>query len=193
MSLHRSVGRTSDQRRNAIDPTIRLDLTQNPYGPCPAAIEAVETCLESPPDSLLATFRRRLGEVYRVPAESIHSSEVSMRGSPHRGSARRAARRLSALGHGEPRRGMLSGIRPGNDRARSGAAMRSSGRNSLRISLRTGWPSSTRRRTLWARFFRRRTSSACLALAHAWSSTSDLRSIPRSRSCRSLASSTTSS
>ena len=42
MNLNRSVGRTSIQRRNAIDPTIRLDLTQNPHGPCPAAIEAVE-------------------------------------------------------------------------------------------------------------------------------------------------------
>jgi len=72
VSLHRSLGRTSIQPRNAFDSTIRLDLIQNPYGPCPAAIEAVETCLESPPDSLAATFRRRLGEVYRVPTESIH-------------------------------------------------------------------------------------------------------------------------
>jgi histidinol-phosphate/aromatic aminotransferase/cobyric acid decarboxylase-like protein len=54
------------------DPTIRLDLTHNPYGPCPAAIEAVEACLDSPPESLAATFRHRLGQVYRVPVGSIH-------------------------------------------------------------------------------------------------------------------------
>ena len=50
VSLHRSVGQASIKRRNAFDPTIRLDLMQNPYGPCPAAIEAVETCQEFPPE-----------------------------------------------------------------------------------------------------------------------------------------------
>jgi histidinol-phosphate aminotransferase len=71
MSLHRSTGRPSAQRRDAFDPTIRLDLMQNPYGPCPAAVEAVEMCLESSPESLVTSFRRRLSEVYRVPAGSI--------------------------------------------------------------------------------------------------------------------------
>ena len=46
VSLDRSVGQASIQRRNAFDPTIRLDLIHNPYGPCPAAIEAVEACQE---------------------------------------------------------------------------------------------------------------------------------------------------
>jgi histidinol-phosphate aminotransferase len=72
MSLHRSVAWTPVQRHNAFDPTVRLDLMQNPYGPCPAAIEAVETCPEVLTDSLAATFRHRLGEVYRVSAESVH-------------------------------------------------------------------------------------------------------------------------
>ena len=72
MSLHRSAGRTSDQRHRALDPTIRLDLIQNPYGPCPAAVDAVEMCLESPLESLVDSFRRRLSEVYRVPTGSIH-------------------------------------------------------------------------------------------------------------------------
>jgi histidinol-phosphate/aromatic aminotransferase/cobyric acid decarboxylase-like protein len=72
MSLGRSVGWTCAPRGDAFDPTIRLDHTQNPYGPCPAAIEAVELGPQSPPDSLAATFRRRLGEGYRVPAGSIH-------------------------------------------------------------------------------------------------------------------------
>src|SRR5215212_5774773 len=72
MSLHRSVAWTPVQRHNAFDPTVRLDLMQNPYGPCPAAIEAVETLPEVLTDSLAATFRHRLGEVYRVSAESVH-------------------------------------------------------------------------------------------------------------------------
>ena len=83
MSLRRSVERTSAPRGDAFDPTIRLDLTQNPYGPCPAAIEAVEKSPQSPPDSLAATFRRRLSEVYRVPAGSIHllgSADAAIRG-----------------------------------------------------------------------------------------------------------------
>ena len=64
--------RNSIQRPNAIDSTIRLDLLQNPHGPCPAAIEASESCQEFPPDSLLATFRREIAEIYRVPEESVH-------------------------------------------------------------------------------------------------------------------------
>jgi histidinol-phosphate aminotransferase len=69
VTLQRSPRR---ERRNAVGPTIRLDLVHNPFGPCPAVIEAIETWLESPPGSLAATFRRRLGEIYHVPAESIH-------------------------------------------------------------------------------------------------------------------------
>jgi histidinol-phosphate aminotransferase len=83
LSLHRSVEQASVQPHHAFDRTIRLDLMQNPYGPCPAAIEAVETCLESPPNSLTAAFRRRLGEVYRVPAGSIQllgSVDAGIRG-----------------------------------------------------------------------------------------------------------------
>lgn len=72
MSLHRSVGQASIQRRTEIDRPIRLDLTLNPHGPCPAALEAAETYQEFSPDSLAAAFRRGIGEVYRVPAESVH-------------------------------------------------------------------------------------------------------------------------
>jgi histidinol-phosphate aminotransferase len=75
MSLRRATRHASDLRSDVFDPTIRLDLTQNPYGPCPAAIEAVEACHESPAESLAATFRRRLGQTYRVPAGSIHLFE----------------------------------------------------------------------------------------------------------------------
>lgn len=70
MSLHRSVGPA--QPRNTDERTVRLDLVHNPHGPCPAAIEAVEACQEIPLDLLIATFRRRIGEIYRVPAESVH-------------------------------------------------------------------------------------------------------------------------
>jgi histidinol-phosphate aminotransferase len=83
MSLRRSAGRTSVRRHDACQPTIRLDLTQNPYGPCPAAIEAVEMPPQFLSDSLAATLRRRLGEVYRVPAGSIHlleSADAAIRG-----------------------------------------------------------------------------------------------------------------
>jgi histidinol-phosphate/aromatic aminotransferase/cobyric acid decarboxylase-like protein len=72
MSLRHSTRHASDRQSDLFDPTIRLDLTQNPYGPCPAAIEAVEACLGSPADSLVAAFRRRLGQNYRVSAGSIH-------------------------------------------------------------------------------------------------------------------------
>jgi len=72
VSLHSSASRISAKRGNAFDPTIRLDLTQNPYGPCPAAIEALESGPEIPSESLIATFRRRLNEVYRVPVGSIY-------------------------------------------------------------------------------------------------------------------------
>src|SRR5687768_3706205 len=83
MSLRRPAGQTSVRRHDAFDPTIRLDLTQNPYGPCPAAIEAVEMTPQFLSDSLAATFRRQLSEVYRVPAGSIHllgSVDAAIRG-----------------------------------------------------------------------------------------------------------------
>ena len=83
MNLRRRVGRASARRRDEFVPTVRLDLTQNPYGPSPAAIEAVESGLESPSGSLAALFRRRLSEVYRVPLESVHlldGVDASIRG-----------------------------------------------------------------------------------------------------------------
>jgi histidinol-phosphate aminotransferase len=83
VSRHRSVEQPTIQRPDAADSTIRLDLMQNPHGPCPAAIEAVETCQELPPDSLVATFRRAIGETYRVPADSVHlvgSVDAAIRG-----------------------------------------------------------------------------------------------------------------
>ncbi len=86
MSLHRSGERLSAQLRHD-DPIIRLDLAQNPYGPCPAAIEAVEMDQESSPESLAAAVRRRLSGAYRVPIESIHlldSVDASIRGIARR-------------------------------------------------------------------------------------------------------------
>jgi histidinol-phosphate aminotransferase len=83
VSLHRSVGQASIKRRNATDPIIRLDLMQNPHGPCPAAIEAAETCREFLPEFLVTTFRRRLADHYRVPTESVHlvgSVDAGIRG-----------------------------------------------------------------------------------------------------------------
>jgi histidinol-phosphate aminotransferase len=83
VSLNQSVKQTSGQRSNAIDSTIRLDLMQNPHGPCPAAIEAIEACQEFPRDSLVATLRRAIGEIHRVPTESVHlvgSVDAGIRG-----------------------------------------------------------------------------------------------------------------
>jgi len=83
MSLHRSPGRTPAWRRDAFDPTIRLDLTQNPYGSCPAAIEALELCPPTPLAPLAAALRNRLSEIYHVPAGSIHlvrSADEASRG-----------------------------------------------------------------------------------------------------------------
>lgn len=71
MSLRHSAKPCSARRSEAFDSTIRLDLTHNPYSSCPVAIEAVDARLDSPPESLAAAFRHRLGEVYRVPAGSI--------------------------------------------------------------------------------------------------------------------------
>jgi histidinol-phosphate/aromatic aminotransferase/cobyric acid decarboxylase-like protein len=91
MSLHRSTRRTSVERSDTYDPAIRLDHAHNPYGACPAAIEAVEACLESPSDLLEGTFRRRLSQVYRVPVGSIHlfgsvDSAICVLASRHPGS-----------------------------------------------------------------------------------------------------------
>jgi histidinol-phosphate aminotransferase len=72
MSLHRSADRGSAQRGAMSGTTIRLDLTQNPYGPCPAAIEAIEECRDTSPEVLADSLRRRLSELYRVPAAWIH-------------------------------------------------------------------------------------------------------------------------
>ena len=72
MSLDRTVARAHARRRAAIEPVIRLDLLENPYGPCPAAIEAVGMSPESPPELLAARLRRQLSQNYRVPSESIH-------------------------------------------------------------------------------------------------------------------------
>ena len=77
VSLHSSASRISAKRGNAFDQTIRLDLTQNPYGLCPAAIEALRRARRS---HLIAHrhFRRRLNQVYRVPVVRFISSEASM-------------------------------------------------------------------------------------------------------------------
>src|SRR4051812_18183405 len=72
MSLHRSMRHAPARRSDALDTIIRLNTTHNPYGPCPAASEAIEAGRESLPESLAATFRLRLSEVYRVPVGSIH-------------------------------------------------------------------------------------------------------------------------
>ena len=90
MSLHRPTRYALAHRSDAFDTTIRLDLTHNPYGPCPAASEAVEAGRESPSELLAATFRRRLSEVYRVPVGSIHllgsvDSAIRMLASRHPG------------------------------------------------------------------------------------------------------------
>jgi histidinol-phosphate aminotransferase len=83
VSRYRSVEQPSIQRPDAVGSTIRLDLMQNPHGPCPAAIEAVESCQECPPDSLVATFRGAISQTYRVPADSVHlvgSVDAAIRG-----------------------------------------------------------------------------------------------------------------
>jgi histidinol-phosphate aminotransferase len=75
MSLHRPARQASAQWHDAFDQTIRLDLTQNPYGPCPAAIEALEAGPGPPTESLVSKFRSQLSEVYRVPVGSIRLLE----------------------------------------------------------------------------------------------------------------------
>ncbi|MBW3633785.1 MAG: hypothetical protein KY456_12245, partial [Chloroflexi bacterium] len=54
------------------DEVILLDHARNPYGPCPAALEAVDMCPAFPVENLMSALRRRLSVTYGVPAAAIH-------------------------------------------------------------------------------------------------------------------------
>jgi histidinol-phosphate aminotransferase len=51
---------------------VLLDQARNPYGPCPAALEAVERCPAFPDEKLTSALRRRLSGTYGVPTAAIH-------------------------------------------------------------------------------------------------------------------------
>ena len=72
MRLDRRASRSLTRSLDRFEPILRLDLVRNPYGPCPAALEAVEMRVETPGDSLTTAFRRRLSDINRVPIEAIH-------------------------------------------------------------------------------------------------------------------------
>lgn len=50
---------------------VRLDLAENPYGPCPAALEAVHATLPGPTSEIAARLKQGLQRAYGVPADSI--------------------------------------------------------------------------------------------------------------------------
>jgi histidinol-phosphate aminotransferase len=56
---------------SGVDGEVLLNHARNPYGPCPAALEAVDACLESSSDKLASELRRRLSETYAVPVTAI--------------------------------------------------------------------------------------------------------------------------
>ena len=57
------------------DEVILLDHARNPYGPCPAALEAVDTYPAFPVENLMTALRRRLSVTYGVPAAAIYLLE----------------------------------------------------------------------------------------------------------------------
>jgi histidinol-phosphate aminotransferase len=57
------------------DEVIFLDHACNPYGPCPAALEAVDMYPAFPIENLMTALRRRLSVTYGVPAGAIYLLE----------------------------------------------------------------------------------------------------------------------
>jgi histidinol-phosphate aminotransferase len=55
--------------------TARLDLTRNPFGPCPAALEALEARDGHLPADVPQALSRQLGITFRVPREAIVLTE----------------------------------------------------------------------------------------------------------------------
>ncbi len=52
-------------------PDVRLDRVRHPYGPCPAAQEAVDAAFDIPLPALTEHLRHRLGQAHRVSAGAI--------------------------------------------------------------------------------------------------------------------------
>ena len=50
---------------------LRLDLVRNPYGPCPAALEAAAAASGGDAAALAAALRTRIGHMYRVAPEAV--------------------------------------------------------------------------------------------------------------------------
>jgi histidinol-phosphate/aromatic aminotransferase/cobyric acid decarboxylase-like protein len=50
----------------------RLDIVRHPFGPCPAALDAAGTSTEESMSAATARLKRRLGELYHVPAGAVH-------------------------------------------------------------------------------------------------------------------------
>lgn len=67
----RGVKRSATMRGHREASSARLDLAQNPFGPCPGAIEALEAHGEWELDSCRDRLRRRIGETYRTPRDAI--------------------------------------------------------------------------------------------------------------------------
>ena len=72
MTPHGSILTAGGGVIDRFDRLARLDYACNPYGPCPAAVEAAARFVESPIHDLAPSLRRRLSETYRVPFEAIH-------------------------------------------------------------------------------------------------------------------------
>jgi histidinol-phosphate aminotransferase len=54
------------------DKVVLLDNARNPYGPCPAALEAAAMCPDFPVENLMTALRRRLSMTYGIPTSSLH-------------------------------------------------------------------------------------------------------------------------
>lgn len=66
------AGIAQRQRRDGVLlPDPGLHRIRYPYGPCPAALEAVEAAHDVPMEALAAQLRQRIGQVYRVSPASV--------------------------------------------------------------------------------------------------------------------------
>ena len=71
MKSHTAIERKQRRVGAEWSPGVRLDLLRQPYGPCPAALEAVDAVLDVPVAALAARLRQRLGRTYRVSPDAL--------------------------------------------------------------------------------------------------------------------------
>lgn len=69
--MGQSVPSTPRRPASAPPPRVRLHEIRHPYGPCPAALEALQHPAQDSREALAARLRARLAETFRVPSDAI--------------------------------------------------------------------------------------------------------------------------